>query len=73
MILPKADLSAAFLRSDLIVSETAHGLKALICGCNAASLINSDRLDGGIQAGSNYGWIHQVLRYKDVIPLTGTI
>jgi hypothetical protein len=60
MILPKADLSADFLRSDLIVSETAHGPKALIFGCNAASLIDSDRLDGGIQAGSNYGWIHQV-------------
>jgi hypothetical protein len=57
MILRKADLSAESPRSDLIVSETAHWPKALNFGCNAESLINSDRLDGGIQAGSSYGWI----------------
>ncbi len=73
MILPKADLSADFLRSDLIVSETAHWPEALIFGCSAESLIDSDRLDGGIQAGSSYGWINQVLGYKDVIPLTAII
>lgn len=73
MILPKADLSAEFLRSDLIVSETAHWSEALNFGCNAESLIDSDRLDGGIQAGSSYGWIHQLLCDKDVIPLTEII
>lgn len=73
MILPKADHRADFLRSDLIVSETAHWPKALFSGCYAESLIDSDRLDGRVQAGSSYGWIHQVLRYKDVIPLTVSI
>ena len=73
MILPKADLSADFLRSDLIESETARWSKALIFGCNAESLIDSDMPDGGIQAGLSYGWIHQLLCDKDIIPLTETI